>query len=244
MMWWTSIPLHALTTQEFATAACGDNVDSTAHTYRNTTDKRGRSDRLLHEPGRCISCLKQVKAALVLVLVAPLGQSDSPLGACSCRLRHRCAAATLPLQARARTRDPPAPCDGRPAPHAWPSTHQPRHQHCMVSHQELLDRETPPQVSQEHCMVWVHACGGVGRLRRRTPHPLHRACASACCTTPTRKSSGGRTLACSSSTMRLAPHCSRTQPCMLAHGAFSSALCGTSAWLAAGHAVPSVASGS
>ena len=111
------------------------------------------------------------------------------------RLRHRCAAATLPLQARARTRDSPAPCDGRPAPHAWPSTHQPRHQHCMVSHQELLDRETPPQVSQEHCMVWVHACGGVGRLRR-TPHPLHRACAGACCTTPTRTSSARRKLAC------------------------------------------------
>ena len=72
----------------------------------------------------------------------------------------------------------------------------------------------------------------------RTSLPRRQACASACCTTPTRTSYARRTLA-SLSTMRLAPHSSRIQPCLLAHGAFSTALRVASA--CGSHAVHSVA---
>ena len=54
-----------------------------------------------------------------------------------------CATLDRSRRAPARTRDPPAPCDGPTAPHAWPSTHQPCQQHCM-----LIRR-----------CGWVHACG-------------------------------------------------------------------------------------
>ena len=91
----------------------------------------------------------------------------------------------------------------------------------------------------------MHACGSGAPATHPTRHSRSAEHAlAACCTTPTRTSSARCTLA-SCSSMRLAPHSSphtavhaRTR---YAHGAFSSALRGTSAWLAAGHAVPSVA---
>ena len=65
--------------------------------------------------------------------------------------------------------DPPAPCDGRTAPHAWPSTHQPCQQHCMATRSMRLGARVR-----------------VGRAcdAPRTSLPRRQACASACCTTP------------------------------------------------------------
>ena len=101
-----------------------------------------------------------------------------------------CATLDRSRRAPAHTHDPPAPCDGRTAPHAWPSTHQPCQQHCMATRSMRLGAR-----------VWVgRACDAP-----RTSLPRRRASASACRTTPARASSARRTLA-SCSAMRLAPH--------------------------------------
>jgi len=62
---------------------------------------------------------------------------------------HRYRLHSLP-GARPRPRDPPAPCAGRPAPHAWPPTQQPRHPHCMVIRSMRLGARVPGRAPATH----------------------------------------------------------------------------------------------